>query len=338
MRWLPEDWDNTYVNLDRYCANAVCALQIGGDNYSLDYGRPEEVISLDSYLHGRRVPIVLWGASVGPFESDPEFAQEMYLDLRRMKAILVRESESYEYLKKLGIDTNLHLVSDPAFVMEPMKPAAEKIGCPVPTGCVGLNLSPLMAKFVTGGDMNAWIKLAIDIVKAIVVGTHREVLLIPHVTSEKSSDHELLSSVKRGINALQEGKVFCASDNLSAAETKWLISKCSAFIGARTHSTIAAISTGVPTLTLSYSRKGRGLNQDIFGNQDYCLHPSEVSPDNITQRLVKILIESEIIVDQISRSLPIIQDSAMQSGAILRNIVKVSENKNITDLFATKYK
>ena len=46
---------------------------------------------------------------------------------------------------------------------------------------------------------------------------------------------------------------------------KWVISQCSYFIGARTHATIAAYSTGVPTLVLGYSVKSEGIAQDIFG-------------------------------------------------------------------------
>ena len=44
------------------------------------------------------------------------------------------------------------------------------------------------------------------------------------------------------------------------------------FIGARTHATIAAYSTGVPTLVAGYSVKARGIAKDIFGtDQNYVL-------------------------------------------------------------------
>ena len=50
-----------------------------------------------------------------------------------------------------------------------------------------------------------------------------------------------------------------------AALLKGYISKCSFFVGARTHSTIAAYSTGVPTLVIGYSVKSRGIATDLFG-------------------------------------------------------------------------
>lgn len=63
---------------------AACALQLGGDNYSLDYGRVLDYVAIDRWLHKRGVPVVLWGASVGPFEQDPNLAPTMYAHLRTL--------------------------------------------------------------------------------------------------------------------------------------------------------------------------------------------------------------------------------------------------------------
>ena len=53
---------------------------------------------------------------------------------------------------------------------------------------------------------------------------------------------------------------------------KYIISKCECFVGARTHATIAAYSTCVPTLVVGYSVKARGIAKDLFGTeQDYVL-------------------------------------------------------------------
>ena len=148
--------------LDASCVDATCALEVGGDNYSLDYGllTVKGFMELDDYLHRRGIPIVLWGASVGPFEADPAFAPEMFAHLRRMKAIVVRESNSYDYLRQRGLDGNLQRMSDPAFVMEPVEPPADKIGCDVPPGAIGLNLSPLMARYVTAATSTRGFTLA----------------------------------------------------------------------------------------------------------------------------------------------------------------------------------
>ena len=54
----------------------------------------------------------------------------------------------------------------------------------------------------------------------------------------------------------------------SAPELKYIISKCRLFVGARTHATIAAYSSGVPTLVVGYSVKARGIARDLFGTEE----------------------------------------------------------------------
>ena len=54
----------------------------------------------------------------------------------------------------------------------------------------------------------------------------------------------------------------------SAPELKGYISRCEMFIGARTHATIAAYSSCVPTLVVGYSIKARGIAKDLFGTDE----------------------------------------------------------------------
>ena len=46
-----------------------------------------------------------------------------------------------------------------------------------------------------------------------------------------------------------------------------MISVAAFFVGARTHATIAAYSTCVPTLAAGYSIKARGIATDLFGTE-----------------------------------------------------------------------
>ena len=101
---------------------ADAALMLAADNYSLDYGIPRRYIELGEYVQRRGVPLVLWGASVGPFDTEPEFAREMFDHLRSMSAIFARDQMTADYLAEHGVTENVHRVMDPAFVMEPIEP------------------------------------------------------------------------------------------------------------------------------------------------------------------------------------------------------------------------
>ena len=62
-------------------------------------------------------------------------------------------------------------------------------------------------------------------------------------------------------------------------ELKGYIARCRFFVGARTHATIAAYSSCVPTLVLGYSVKSRGIAIDLFGTDDHYVLPVQ-SLDN----------------------------------------------------------
>ena len=322
---LPPD-RSAYGMLDPFCDSQTVGLQIGGDNFTLDYGLStvKMFMDLDDHLKRRGVPVVLWGASVGPFEAEPAFAPGMFAHLRRLRAIMPRETDSCQYLREHGVADNLHRMSDPAFAMDAVEPPAERIGCAVPPGAIGLNLSPLMARYVTARDLEAWVHASADIVRSVVAATGRDVLLIPHVTWAKSDDRAFLRRVLAACPAPACSKVLLADGDMPAAELKWIISRCAVFAGARTHSTIAAISSGVPTLSLAYSRKARGLNQDVFGRQDYCVQPTEITPAGIAQRIANLLDQETAIREYLARALPPIRQMAFQAGALLRRLMEDS--------------
>ena len=56
-------------------------------------------------------------------------------------------------------------------------------------------------------------------------------------------------------------------------EQKGFIARCRFFIGARTHATIAAYSSCVPTLVVGYSVKAKGIATDLFGTYDNYVIP-----------------------------------------------------------------
>ena len=62
-----------YMDMMPYLNDAKAVLSVGGDNYSLDYGIPKKFTDLDEMALERGKKLVIWGASVGPFDKDPEY-------------------------------------------------------------------------------------------------------------------------------------------------------------------------------------------------------------------------------------------------------------------------
>src|SRR5690606_31704136 len=73
--------------------NSVDAvLSVGGDNYSLDYRLPSLWMGVDRLAMDLGKPVFIWGASVGPFEREPNFVPTIREHLAKMTLIMARES------------------------------------------------------------------------------------------------------------------------------------------------------------------------------------------------------------------------------------------------------
>ena len=292
----------------------AAALQVGGDNYSLDYGYPRSFMQIDRWVEHLGLPLVLWGASVGPFDKDPRFEQEMAGHLSRFRLITVRESRSYVYLQGLGLK-NTVLVADPAFLMQP-QPVSD---CVLPPAFLGLNFSPLTANKATAGNLTKWQEICSAAVEAVLARSDLPILLIPHVVTPVTAndDYAFLQAVARNVKT--PARVTVLKGAYSAAQLKWVISKATVFAGARTHSTIAGLSTGVPTLSLAYSVKAWGINEDIFGHAEHCLDVRALlQPSVLADRIEALLKQNATIRRELSSRLPAIYAKSQKAGTVLK--------------------
>ncbi len=309
-----------YRDMLPFLDDAVAVLSVGGDTYSLDYDLPILFAGLDDIVLERKRPLAIWGASVGPFNAIPKCEQYMSRHLRKVPVIFARESVTIDYLKGIGVTENVYPVSDPAFLMDPVKPKDIEGVLSIDEEAIGLNLSPLMAKYVTGGDLKAWTSMASSIVENVAKKTGMPVYLIPHVTNPNSNDHEFM---QRALSLIKDrnGNIILVSPEYNAAETKWIISQMAFFAGARTHSTIAALSSGVPTLSFAYSIKAQGINRDIFGHTDYCMGAADLNAEAVAARVISMLDESAAIRRELAGRVPGTQRAALRAGMELKHLI-----------------
>ena len=273
-------------------------LMLGGDNYSPDYNAADVHFKLSRLAMEHKVPVAIWGASVGPFAHDPAYERWAAQELRRISLICVRETETQEYLASIGVEENVILSADPAFHLQPA-------ACDLPANveealqgeCIGLNLSPLLGRFIQfssaeGNRLSAWAEVATEIVRCILDRFSQPLLLIPHVTSDMGDvgrdDSLFLHRVAR--QSREPERILVTPPDLGAAQTKWMIGRLSVFAGARTHSTLAAISSGVPTICIGYSMKARGIAKDVYGHLEWLIEGKDLAkhPSILCDRLVSL--------------------------------------------------
>jgi colanic acid/amylovoran biosynthesis protein len=278
-------------------------FSVGGDNYSLDYRLPSLIMGVDALAVNSGKKVYLWGASVGPFDTEPKFIPKVKEHLASMDKIIVREKISFEYLtQELGL-SNVQLASDPAFSLEPEPTAIKDFWPDNKAGVLGINVSPLLEKYRRGISDSLLAEVA-EFIRYIVTEKELGVLLIPHVIpldgSQRNNDMYYMRAILKSLSDLGRS-VTMMGPTLNAAQIKYVISKCNFFVGARTHATIAAFSTGVPTISISYSIKAEGLNEEIFGHKDYVLKASDIGKKELVD-LFENLYENEMRIKQILNS------------------------------------
>lgn len=238
-------------------------ISVGGDNYC--YGDGHVAKAMNTTLRSMGKKTVLWGCSIGNEDMTPDKIE----DLKGFDLIVARETFSYDALIKNGIDKNTVLYPDSAFLLPVDKKMNETFD--VREHTVGINISNFV--YPKDCDENHPAKKAVfSLIRYILEETDLNILLIPHVTRNNAADCETLSEIYEKFRCERIGLV---SGDYSATEYKSIISRCEAFIGARTHATIAAYSTCVPTLVIGYSIKSKGIAKDIFGTYDGYVFPVE---------------------------------------------------------------
>lgn len=258
------------------------ALSIGGDNYC--YGVPRNIMFLNQELRKKNVPTVLWGCSIEPMALTPEVIR----DLNGYKLIIARESITHNALLKHGIKQSV-LLPDPAFSLKSDAihlPDKWKMG-----NTIGINASPMIMDFSQNGNLT--LRNYEYLIEHILKTCDSSIALIPHVVWQHNDDRKPLRHLYDKYS--HSNRVILFDDEYNAEQLKWIISQCRTFITARTHASIAAYSTCVPTLVLGYSVKAKGIATDIFGSwENYILPVQSIESDHAIVDAFNWIMKHEI--------------------------------------------
>ncbi|MED3960163.1 polysaccharide pyruvyl transferase family protein [Priestia aryabhattai] len=285
-------------NIIKHIKDIDVFLSIGGDNYC--YGEQPGWYEIDRRIKAQGKKLVLWGCSIGEEDISPKKLE----DLKLFDLILARETLTYNILKNKGL-TNVKLCADPAFTME-------KEEMELPKGwkegkTVGLNFSPLV------WNRNKESRAAVrDLINHMLNTTDLTIALTPHVIQEGNNDYEVLKNYYEEFE--NTGRVLLLPENLNAIQYKGYIARMKFFIGARTHATIAAYSSYVPTMVLGYSVKSKGIAKDLFGEEKLVLGIDDISDSvKLKANFDQMVEEEEVIKKHLQQSVPRIKEMSYKA-------------------------
>lgn len=290
--YLDMDGLNYLPGISQAKRNTDIALSVGGDNYC--YEGTEIYGWLNQAYHKAGIKTILWGCSIEPnIVNQNKIAK----DLSQYDLIVARESITYEAVKH--VQKNTILAPDPAFFMEPKECDLDerlKNG-----NVIGINASPhiLKCEAVSGMAYENYKHL----IQYILSETDATIALIPHVVWASNDDRKVLQQLYDDFD--QDPRLVLVEDH-SAPELKYMISKCSFFVGARTHATIAAYSSCVPTLVVGYSVKARGIARDLFGTEKGYVLPVQSlnEPGQLSQAFQSLYEKRTSVSNRLMNVLP----------------------------------
>ena len=103
----------------------------------------------------------------------------------------------------------------------------------------------------------------------------------------------------------------------NAAQLKQAIGHCHTFVGARTHSVIAALSSHVPALALAYSPKARGIHRDLLGHEDGVVPLDGLDAATLLQAWEALLKRHAQERAHLQARIPLWQEQALAATAVL---------------------
>lgn len=288
-------------------------MSIGGDMYCYELSKKEAIVA-NSTFNRAGSKTVLWGCSI-----EPELLKspEMVEDMKRYALITPRESITEQALIEAGITQNVKLFPDPAFSLK-----ADEISLPkgfLAGRTIGINISPMIIRYEKEDGIT--LKNYRKLIDYILRTSDNSIALIPHVMWNYNDDRLTLADLYKGYEDNERVLLF---PDMSCGQIKYVISKCRVFIGARTHATIAAYSSGVPTLVVGYSVKARGIARDLFGSEDNYVLPVQTlqDADALIRSYDWLMQEEESIRTRLQEMMPEYCAKAVSAGEEIRKIWK----------------
>ena len=258
-------------------ADAVMDLS-GGDSFTDLYGAARyrtiylpKLIALE-----RRIPLVLLPQTYGPFRTIRTDSLAGRI-VRGAAQAWARDARSFAVLQELAgaaFDPQRHLCGvDMAFGLEPRMPRVQ-LPSQITTWIserkaplIGINISGLIYNEADLAAARYGLKanyrdVVHQLVSRILRETNANVILVPHVlrpVGTAESDCAACAATQERLGATAEQRVHVVPPILDERESKWLIARCDWFCGTRMHSTVASLSSGVPSAAIAYSHKTLGV-------------------------------------------------------------------------------
>ncbi|MCA8885477.1 MAG: polysaccharide pyruvyl transferase family protein [Hyphomonadaceae bacterium] len=202
---------------------------------------------------------------------------------------LYRDEDSYQFMKRLGVDGPTDgVVPDLAFLLSPAD-AARPADAPL---VVGVGMMTYHGWHSSAGVYDAYIALHVRLIEWLQARGYGVRMIIGQTPADVGA--------ARDVDARLKQKVLtpCEADATSIHDAMAIIGETDLVIASRYHVQIAALKMGRPLIALSYGPKSDALMADV-GLDEFCQDLDNVNFDLLTQQVEKMIAGRERYATQV---------------------------------------
>jgi colanic acid/amylovoran biosynthesis protein len=314
-------------------------LDLSSDSLNEYYGIVYPLFSLfqlDLLLLSKR-KVVVCPASIGPFKNKL-MKRLVKRILSKTDLVIAREETTLNFLNEVGIPKNkIYFAADLAFLFEsaPKDRAREiLISLNIEQGSrplIGVAPSSEIFRYCfpditdANGKYDEYVRLMAEATDFLVEKFNADIVLIPHfvfpdefIKNDKIASQDIYNQVKN------KEHVKLLIDEYRADEVKSVITLCDMVISCRMHAAIAATSSAVPTVALSFGHKFHSVLGKMLG-QDRCIvktdnnYPTVLA--NLKQTVTYTWDNRTSIREDLSQRRIIVKDKALSSFYKIRDLI-----------------
>lgn len=271
-------------------------IDLSGDGFTETFGwkcpASHAVPLLLARLLG--VPSVVMAQSIGPFTRAKTFYRRLFSAARM---VLCRDEESLVYLKRLGVESKLCLTADLAFLLPPAP--QQKLQAALPwleefagkDALIGVTPSNLYNVRNERVRRTLFETLAVGATR-LARSSGGKILVIPTVFGPGEQYDDRLAAARLARQLGPPERVRVLETPLAPRVLKTLLGRLDAYVGARMHGLIGALSQAVPSMGIAYAEKTGNLFRRLE-IEEYATHPGKQSLHEFEQKAENLWQERE---------------------------------------------
>jgi len=267
-----------------------------------------------SKLFGRKV--MLYAIGVGPFKSR---LGKLVIgsSVKMCDLITVRSEKDAQLLREIGVaPERIHVVADPAFLLQPEVPKDEKI-IELLSGPKKIGVFPTFSLIMEGQDRIHVTRIAAALDKLAKNDGLSFVVLPMQVCDAEMDDVEIAHAIRSAMKYPEALQIY--EQRLTPSELKWATSNTRLNITLRLHAMIFSLGSNAPVVAINYEPKVANVFAAL-NCSEYLVEMDERLDSELASTVNRCLKNTDEYTDKISKINPENRTSALRTFELMQSL------------------